>query len=74
MQTTLTLLARDGTVFLALRPSLSARQYAALRETVSGAGTAAEMRRLVEAWAGQEGLTVLFDEADAFRPVGPGNG
>jgi hypothetical protein len=62
METTLRLLARDGAVFMAFRPSLSGPQYAALREVVTDADTSEEMRTVVQAWARQQNLNVSFDE------------
>ena len=65
MQTTLNLLTRDGAVYMAFRPSLSADQYADLLQLSEIAVTADGLRESVAQWAKTEGLDFSFSEFDA---------
>ena len=62
MKTTLNLLTRDGVVFLAFRPALTAHQYAELLDLVEHGTTADQMRSAVSQWAERQGLEVSFEE------------
>ena len=64
MTTTLTLLVRDGTCFMAFTPALSSDQYTGLVERVKPASTCDEMRDLVREWAEAQELFVGFKEDD----------
>lgn len=61
MRTTLSLLTRDGAVFMAFEPALTVAQYARLLDIAKRAGTEDELRLAVEAWARSEGLKASFD-------------
>jgi hypothetical protein len=62
MQTILNLLTRNGVVFMAFQPSLSADQYARLLEIANAAQSEHELREDVRVWALSLGLAVRFEE------------
>ena len=62
MQTTLNLLTRNGAVYMAFKPSLSAEQYARLLEISKSVESADELRKAIGAWAEMERLAVSFEE------------
>jgi hypothetical protein len=62
MQTTLNLLTRNGIVFMAFKPALSAEQYAQLLQISRGSENEDELRTSVSLWASREKLAVRFEE------------
>ncbi len=62
MQTVLNLLTRDGVVYVAFRPALSAEQYAALLELSHQGVTRQELLDAISDWAGKEALELSFEE------------
>ena len=62
MKTTLTLLVRDGTCFMAFTPALKAEQYTDLMHTVKQASTCEEMEEVASNWAKKHDLVVTFEE------------
>jgi hypothetical protein len=62
MQTILNLLTRNGVVFMAFKPSLSAEQYARLLEISQVSENEDELRTSVGLWASREKLAVRFEE------------
>jgi hypothetical protein len=71
MQTILNLLTRDGAVYMAFSPSLSARQYGDLLELVDkSSGSQDELRETLRLWAKQQDLSVSFSEWESSRKMG----
>ena len=62
MQTILNLLTRNGVVYMAFKPSLSAEQYAKLLAISQESETEDELRTSVSLWASQESLSISFNE------------
>jgi hypothetical protein len=62
MQTILNLLTRNGVVYMAFTPALSASQYARLLDISQKAENADELRTQISLWASGEGLAVRFEE------------
>ena len=62
MQTILNLLTRNGVVFMAFTPALTAAQYARLLEISQESENEDELRTSVSLWASREKLLVRFDE------------
>jgi hypothetical protein len=62
MRTTLNLLTRDGAVYVAFQPALSAAQYGQLLELTRQPVTIDDMQKAVGTWAKTQGLKVSFDE------------
>lgn len=64
METILNLLTRDGIVYMAFRPSLTAAQYSTLLDLSGQAPSAFDLRESIRRWAQSEGLQVTFDETE----------
>jgi hypothetical protein len=62
VQTILNLLTRDGVVYLAFSPSLTAEQYAELLELTKRQSTREEMLAAVGQWAQEQGLKLGVEE------------
>lgn len=62
MRTTISLLTRDGAVYMAFEPALSGAQYTRLMDIAERAATAEELQTAVTAWARAEHLRLSFDE------------
>lgn len=62
MNTTLALLLPDGAVQLVFAERLTELQYAFLMNVVNRSESSSDLRRLVQAWARVEKLTVMFPE------------
>ncbi len=62
MQTTLNLLTRDGAVFMAFSPHLTASQYAQLMALSEVCLDADELRKRVAEWAAEQGLKFSLEE------------
>src|SRR5687767_8125158 len=61
MQTILNLLTRDGTLYMAFSPALTAEQYSRVVWLVKTVPTRAEMRKLIQSWARVQGQQLSFD-------------
>lgn len=66
METTISLLTRDGAVYIAFAPALDASQYARLLDIAKRAEGETQLKEAVAMWARSEGLRYSFDE---MRPV-----
>ena len=64
MQTTLNLLARDGAVYMAFSPHLTASHYAQLMALSEACVDADELRTGVAEWAAQQGLKFSLEEGE----------
>jgi hypothetical protein len=62
METALTLLTRNGSVYMRFRPTLSAAQYAELLEITKWAEEQDQLRAMIRAWADARRLNLCFDE------------
>lgn len=62
MNTSLNLLTRDGAVYVAFSPALTAAQYAELLQLVKQPGSDEDLRQALQAWARVNGLSVNFSE------------
>lgn len=62
MKTSLNLLTRDGAVYVAFSPALSARQYAELLELVQRPTSDEELQVGLRQWAEENALTFTYSE------------
>jgi hypothetical protein len=62
MKTALNLLTREGMVYMAFQPALTAHQYAELLDIVEHGVTAEQMREAVKQWAERQRLQISFEE------------
>jgi hypothetical protein len=62
VKTSLNLLTRDGAVYVAFSPALTADQYAALMELVKRPTSDVELREALRQWAEANGLTSSFSD------------
>jgi hypothetical protein len=69
MQTSLSLLTREGAVVVTFAAVLTPAQYARFYDCVRKAESKTELQACIGQFAEEYGLTVVVDEANAFAPV-----